>query len=68
MEMTDFYDSLETRSPAEREAAQLALLPAQIAHAQSASPAFAEVLRAVDPTTVRDRAALARLPVTRKSE
>ena len=66
--MTDFYDTLETRSPAEREAAQFALLPAQIAHARFASPALAEVLRAVDPTTVRDRAALARLPVTRKSE
>ena len=66
--MTDFYDALEARSPAGREAAQFALLPAQIAHAQSASPAFAEVLRGVDPSTVCDRAALARLPVTRKSE
>ena len=66
--MADFYDTLETRSPAEREAAQFVQLPRQIAHARSASPAFAEVLRAVDPATVCDRAALAQLPVTRKSE
>ena len=68
MRMTDFFDALETRSPAEREAAQFGQLPAQIAHARSASPAFAEVLRGVDAASVRDRATLAQLPVTRKSE
>ena len=66
--MTDFYDALETRSPAEREAAQFAQLPRQIAHARSASPAFVDALRRVDPATVCDRAALAQLPVTRKGE
>jgi phenylacetate-CoA ligase len=66
--MTDFFDALETRSPAEREAAQLAALPAQIAHAQAHSAAMAEILQGVDATGVDSRAALARLPVTRKSE
>ena len=66
--MTTHYDSLETRSPAEREAAQMALVPAQLRHAKSASAAFAELLRDTDPDRVRDRAALARLPVTRKSD
>ncbi len=32
--MSTFYDDLETRSPQEREAALLAALPGQIAHAQ----------------------------------
>ena len=61
-------DALETRHPAEREAALLAALPAQIAHARTASPAFAEILASIDPATITSRAALAALPVTRKSE
>ncbi|MGE8318416.1 MAG: phenylacetate--CoA ligase family protein [Comamonas sp.] len=67
--MTDHhYDPLETRAPTEREADLLARLPAQIAHAQQHSPAFAEILRGVDAAAVTSREALARLPVTRKSE
>jgi phenylacetate-CoA ligase len=66
--MTNFFDALETRSPAEREAAQMAALPTQIAHAQASSAAMAEILRGVDASTVDSRAALAQLPVTRKSE
>ncbi|HMX10405.1 MAG TPA: phenylacetate--CoA ligase family protein, partial [Burkholderiaceae bacterium] len=61
-------DALETRTPAEREAALLAALPAQIAHAQARTGAFAEILAGVDATAVTSRAALAALPVTRKSE
>ena len=66
--MTEFYDRLETRDPAEREAALLAALPAQVAHAQQHAPALAQALVGVDATTVTSRAALAALPVTRKSE
>ncbi|MFM2052450.1 MAG: hypothetical protein RL456_487 [Pseudomonadota bacterium] len=66
--MSEFYDALETRAPALREAAQLAALPAQVAHAQARTPAFAGILAGVDPAAVTDRAALARLPVTRKGE
>ncbi|MCX7646293.1 MAG: AMP-binding protein [Rhodobacteraceae bacterium] len=61
------YDRLETRSADEREAAIAAALPAQVARAQ-ALPGFAETLAGVDPASVTDRAALARLPVLRKSE
>ena len=61
-------DTLETRPPAEREAALLAALPAQIAHARSASPAFAEILASVEPASITSRAALAALPVTRKHD
>ncbi|MFZ3124615.1 MAG: AMP-binding protein [Acidovorax sp.] len=66
--MSMFYDTLETRAPAEREAALMAALPRQIAHAQQASPAFAAILAGVDAVTITSRAALARLPVTRKHE
>jgi phenylacetate-CoA ligase len=63
-----YYDALETREPLEREQALMAALPAQIAHAKASAGAFAELLAAVDSSAVVDRAALARLPVTRKHE
>jgi phenylacetate-CoA ligase len=66
--MNDFFDALETRSPAEREAAQMAALPAQVAHAKASTAAYAELLRDIDPASVNTREALARLPVTRKHE
>ncbi|MBI2770294.1 MAG: AMP-binding protein [Burkholderiales bacterium] len=66
--MTEFYDALETRDPAAREAQLLAALPLQVAHAQQAAPAFAQILAGVDAAGITSREALARLPVTRKHE
>jgi phenylacetate-CoA ligase len=66
--MNDFYDALETRDAAERERDLLAALPGQLMHAQAAAPAFAEILAGVDCAAVTSREALARLPVTRKSD
>jgi phenylacetate-CoA ligase len=66
--MTTFYDALETREPAQREAALMAALPGQLAHARAAAPAFAELLQGVNVSQVTNRAALARLPVVRKHE
>jgi phenylacetate-CoA ligase len=60
-------DALETRAPAERERDLLARLPALIARAQAA-PGWARILKEVDPAGVTSRAALAQLPVTRKSD
>ena len=64
---TDFYDALETRDPTQREAALMAALPGQVKAAQGTA-AYAERLAGVDPASVTSRAALARLPVMRKSE
>jgi phenylacetate-CoA ligase len=66
--MTKYYDALETRDPAQREAALMAALPGQVAHAKQASAAFAAILKDIDPLVVRSRDALAHLPVTRKHE
>ena len=66
--MTKFYDALETRNTQEREAALLAALPGQVAHAQRHAPAFGQILAGVDAAGITTRAALARLPVTRKHE
>jgi phenylacetate-CoA ligase len=62
------FDTLETRDPEVRERAQLAALPRQLAHAKAHAPAFARILAGVDPAAVTSRAALAGVPVTRKSE
>lgn len=66
--MTEFYDALETRDPAERERDLLAALPRQVLQAQTAALAFGKILEGVQAADVTSRAALARLPVTRKSQ
>jgi len=66
--MKTHMDALETRDPAAREAALLAALPAQVAHAQKNAPAFADILRDVNAADITSRAALAKLPVIRKYE
>ena len=65
--MTDHYDALETRDPAQREAELFARLP-DVLRKALAAPAYAERLQGIDPASVTSRAALARLPVLRKSE
>ncbi|HEY8025256.1 MAG TPA: AMP-binding protein [Burkholderiaceae bacterium] len=62
----DYFDALETRDPAQRERELLAALPALIARAQSAS-GWARLMQGVDARHIDTRAALAQLPVTRKS-
>jgi len=66
--MIDFFDALEPRDPAAREAALLLALPLQVAHAKLASVAFADILKDVNPADITSRAALAKLPVIRKHE
>src|SRR5438270_10462927 len=65
--MTDHYDALETREPAMREADLFARLPDMLRRAMAA-PAYAQRLKGIDPAGITSRAALARLPVLRKSE
>src|SRR5689334_16957899 len=66
--MPEYFDTLETRDPEVRERALMAQLPRQIAYAKAHAPAFGRLLQDVDPAAIRSRAALAELPVTRKSE
>jgi phenylacetate-CoA ligase len=62
------FDALETRDPERREREQFAQLARQIAHAKAHAPALARLLADVDPAAVATRAALARLPILRKSD
>ena len=66
--MSTHFDALETRDPVQREAALLAALPNQVAHAKASARAFAQSLQSVDAASVNSRAALAKLPVIRKHE
>ena len=63
-----YYDERETWPQERREADLFARLPAQIAHAKAHAPAYARLLADIDPSEITSRAALARLPVVRKSE
>ncbi|MCP8939713.1 AMP-binding protein [Alsobacter sp. SYSU M60028] len=65
--MTEHYDELETRPAAEREADLFRRLPATVAKAMT-GPGWARHLAGVDPGAVSSPAALAALPVLRKSE
>lgn len=65
--MTDYFDALETRDPEAREQALMCALPKQVALAKS-TEGYATALADVDPARIDNRAALANLPVTRKSE
>ncbi len=65
--MLDYYDPSETRDPKVREHDLLGRLPSLITAAMKA-PAWARIFSGVDPKSVTSRAALAKLPVLRKSE
>jgi phenylacetate-CoA ligase len=65
--MTYHYDALETREPAMREAELFSRLPGVLRKAM-ATPAYAERLGGINPAEITSRAALARLPLLRKSD
>ena len=65
--MTDAFDLLETRDPAEREADIFRRLPDILRRAMGA-PAYAERMKGIDPASIISREALAALPVLRKAE
>jgi len=63
----EHYDSLETRNPDERNRELFGRLPDLIALASSA-PGWAKHLAGIDPNAVTSPAAVAKLPILRKSE
>lgn len=63
-----YYDTLETRDPAVREADLFSKLRSQLTHALQASAYYARTLAGIDPADCASRAALAGLPLTRKRE
>ncbi|MGJ5010745.1 phenylacetate--CoA ligase family protein [Bradyrhizobium oligotrophicum] len=65
--MTTHYDALETRDPAAREQELFGRMP-DVLRAAIKAPAYAALLQGIDPRDITTRAALAQLPVLRKSE
>jgi phenylacetate-CoA ligase len=66
--MTEFFDDLEIQDPQRREERLMAALARQVAHAKADAPHYRALLAEVEAAAVTSRAALATLPVTRKSE
>jgi len=66
--MSEFYDSLETRSADERNQAQFESIRAQIEHVKSNTAAYAKSLEDFAAADITDAAAFSALPLTRKSE
>lgn len=67
MRTSDYLDDLECRDPELRERELMSRLPGLIERATSA-PGWARKLGRIDPAHITSRAALAQLPVTRKSD
>ncbi len=65
--MPEHYDPLEIRVPVLRESEEFANLPKIVALAMKA-PGWAKHLAGIDPKLVNSRAALAKLPILRKSD
>jgi len=66
--MSEFYDSLETRKPEQRELEQHQALRAQVTHAKDNTTAYADLLSEVDADEIVNAKAFSKLPITRKSE
>ncbi len=65
---TPFFDTLEIRDPEQRESEQFAALRAHLKRAASKASYFRDQLGGFDLEAIDSRAALAELPVVRKSE
>lgn len=66
--MSEFYDSLETRSADERAQAQLEAIREQIRHVQDNTVAYSESLNDVNANDITDAASFSALPLTRKPD
>ena len=63
-----FYDKLETADPEKREKSQFKELRALLDFAKAKAPALRRQLKGIEVKSLKDRAALAHVPVLRKSD
>ena len=66
--MPGHYDTLETRDASERRRDVFARLPAQLEHARRGAVHYRKLLEGTDLSAIDSPEALARLPLTRKSD
>jgi len=62
------FDELDTQSPSARESSLFHQFPERLTEAAATCPGLAKHLQACDLSSVKDRAALEKLPVLRKSD
>ena len=67
-EHREHYDELEVRTLSARRLDEARNLVQQVAYAKANAPYYCDVLSDVEPSAIASRAALAQLPVTRKSD
>ena len=67
MQSHEFFDELEIQNPEAREQRLFAELIPQLQNAQRHAPAYTKMLEGVSAGDITNRAALAQLPITRKS-
>src|SRR5262249_29104633 len=68
LQMKKYLDDLEIRDPQMRERRLFEALQDQLANAKKHASYFGKLLHRVHPHEITDRAALAQLPLTRKSD
>ena len=66
--MAGYFDELETQDKGRREADLFGRLPAFLKQAIASAPGLARWLVGVNPPSVNNRQALAKLPLLRKAE
>jgi len=64
----EYYDALELREPAQRLKDNMKRLPQQVANAKAHTAHWAKLFKRIEPQAIDSPAALAQLPVTRKSD
>jgi phenylacetate-CoA ligase len=66
--MSEFYDSLETRSVEQREQELIQSFREQVTHAKENTIAYKQLLKEVEVGDLVDASSISKLPITRKSE
>jgi phenylacetate-CoA ligase len=66
--MSEYFDELETRDPAQRQQQQIQAVANQVSHARQNTVAYKALFANIDPKTIIDAESISQLPLTRKSD
>jgi phenylacetate-CoA ligase len=66
--MSEYFDELETRDPAQRQQQQIQAIAKQVSHARLNTQAYKVLFADIVPNKIVDAASFSQLPITRKSD
>ncbi len=66
--MSEYFDELETRDPAQRQQQQIQAVANQVSHAIQNTLAYKTLFADIDPKKIVDAESISQLPLTRKSD